>query len=331
MDIDQLKQHLRNADMPVWADCVEKQVAQCLVDKPHGDLSRWRAVVEALPRLPYAERRIDQGLIQVGLDADITPEQRQHLTQLLQQLRPWRKGPYRLHGVMVDTEWRSDWKWERIAPHIDVLQGRTVLDVGCGNGYHCWRMAGAGAELVIGIDPMAFFYMQFQTVRHLLTAGDPTDLLAQKVWHLPIGVQDLPAGLRAFDTVFSMGVLYHRRSPLDHLMTLYHALKSGGQLVLETLVIEGDAQQTLMPQGRYAKMRNVWFIPSIQALENWLRRCGFVDVKTVDVNLTSTEEQRTTEWMPFESLADFLDPQHPNLTIEGYPAPRRAIVLARTR
>jgi tRNA (mo5U34)-methyltransferase len=147
----------------------------------------------------------------------------------------------------------------------------------------------------------------------------------------PVGIEAVPPGLRRFDTVFSMGVLYHRRSPLDHLFDLKGLLKSGGQLVLETLVNEDAGHAVLVPEGRYAKMRNVWFIPGKSSLETWLRRAGFVDVQTIDVTATTCDEQRSTAWMTFESLADFLDPADSELTIEGHPAPRRAIVLACAR
>jgi tRNA (mo5U34)-methyltransferase len=48
----------------------------------------------------------------------------------------------------------------------------------------------------------------------------------------------------------------------------------------------------------------------------------------VDLNRTTTDEQRSTPWMRFESLAQCLDPDNPELTVEGYPAPLRAVVLA---
>jgi len=201
--------------------------------------------------------------------------------------------------------------------------------VGCGNGYHCWRMAGEGAELVIGIDPTQLFLMQFLAVKHFVSSADKSADVSDRVHFLPLGIEQVPRGLHAFDTVFSMGVLYHRRSPIDHLQELKAALRPGGELVLETLVVEGNEQQLLIPKNRYAKMRNVWFIPSVLMLELWLMRAGFTDIRTVDVTTTSTEEQRSTDWMRFESLADFLDPADTSLTVEGYPAPCRAIVLAR--
>jgi len=104
---------------------------------------------------------------------------------------------------------------------------------------------------------------------------------------------------------------------------------SEGELVLETLVVDGDENTVLVPGDRYAQMRNVYFIPSAPALKQWLEKCGFVDVKIVDMNITSTDEQRRTEWMTTESLADFLDPADASKTVEGYPAPLRAVLIAK--
>ena len=182
-------------------------------------------------------------------------------------------------------------------------------------------MLGAGASSAVGIDPNWLFFCQFLAAK--------TYLPDQSAWHLPLALEELPGKLEGFDTVFSMGVLYHRRSPIDHLLELKDCLLNGGELVLETLVVEGDAQQALMPEDRYAMMRNVWFLPSVPALELWLRRAGFVDVRCVDVSRTSVEEQRSTEWMKFQSLPDFLDPADHNRTIEGLPAPTRAVLIAR--
>ena len=198
---------------------------------------------------------------------------------------------------------------------------KRVLDVGCGNGYYMWRMLGAGAGTVIGVDPNWLFLNQFLAVKNYLPDA--------AAWHLPLALEELPTKLEGFDTVFSMGVLYHRRSPIDHLLDLKDTLLRGGELVLETLVVEGDAQQVLVPEDRYAMMRNVWFLPSVPALELWLRRAGFVDVRCVDVSTTSVEEQRATDWMRFQSLPDFLDPADHSRTVEGLPAPTRAVLLAR--
>jgi len=258
--------------------------------------------------------------VAIGLD-NIDPNQRSQLEQALRALIPWRKGPFEVFGIHIDTEWRSDWKWDRVVPHLSSLEGRRVLDVGCGNGYHCLRMFGAGAARVIGIDPSPRFVVQFYMLKKYL--GDiPVDVL-------PVGIESLPPNLEAFDTTFSMGVFYHRRSPMDHLRELKDTLRPGGELVLETLVIEGGEGQVLVPEGRYAMMNNVWFIPSSITLTSWLRKSGFVDVRVVNECVTTTEEQRSTDWMRFHSLPEFLDPNNPALTAEGHPAPRRAVLIAR--
>jgi tRNA (mo5U34)-methyltransferase len=326
IDPPQVRQLLLDHGLDRWAEVIEQQLEQVMQLAPHGDWAKWRQALEWLPALGEGSVRFEDGALSICPSDDLPAAARAALLQGLKALHPWRKGPYRIADVTIDTEWRSDWKWERVRPHLAPLAGRLVLDVGCGNGYHCWRMAGEGARLVFGIDPTAVFLAQFLTIRTLLRSVDAT--LAEQVQLLPLGIEAMPADLARFDTVFSMGVLYHRRSPIDHLLDLRAALRPGGQLVLETLVIEGGDDHVLVPKRRYAKMRNVWFIPTTEMLENWLRRSGFKSIRTVDVTPTSVEEQRSTEWMTFESLADFLDPADKRLTVEGYPAPRRAILTA---
>ena len=315
-DLPALIAHCNQGPLADWVAPLP-EVIKARFLQGHGDLSRWQAALAALPALAVEQLDLTQGVV---LDGPYTAQQRQQLEQALQELIPWRKGPFSLFGVHIDSEWRSDFKWARLAPHID-LAGKHILDVGCGNGYYLWRMLGAGAATAIGIDPAWLYHCQFQALRHYLPRAS--------AWHLPLALEDLPARLAAFDTVFSMGVLYHRRSPIDHLLELRDCLRPGGELVLETLVIDGAPSEVLVPQGRYAQMRNVWFIPSADGLERWLSRTGYVDIRTLNVSTTGLDEQRSTAWMHFQSLADFLDPNDASLTIEGLPAPRRALLVAR--
>ena len=320
IDFSPLVERWRDSELSPWAERLLADTAQGLSPERYGDLPRWQQALAELPDVTASSVDLDTDRVRAGVAADISARDRETLEQALHALHPWRKGPFELFGVHIDTEWRSDWKWQRVAPALEPLAGRRVLDVGCGSGYHCWRMLGAGAAEVIGIDPTPLFVMQFQALQKYL--GRPEASV------LPLGIEQLPADLGAFDTVFSMGVLYHRRSPIEHLMELRGALRDDGQLLLETLVIEGDVDSCLVPSGRYARMGNVWFLPSAGMLMRWLDKLGFRKVRLVDVNRTSTEEQRSTEWMTFHSLANFLDPYDPGKTVEGYPAPRRAIVTA---
>jgi tRNA (mo5U34)-methyltransferase len=303
-----------------WLEVLPAQLANWQRQNNDNRFNQWLNSIKHLPsKTPFQIDLLHR--VTVNSEYPISSGEQQRITQLLKTMMPWRKGPFHLYGIDIDTEWRSDWKWERLINHIDSLEGKIVLDVGCNSGYHLWRMIGAGAELAVGIDPMALYLCQFEAIRKLL--GND-----QRAHLLPLGIEQLPK-LNAFDTVFSMGVLYHRRSPLDHLFQLKDQLVEGGQLILETLIIDGDEHQALMPGDRYAQMRNVYFIPSVPTMINWLNKCGFSDIKVIDISQTSLDEQRKTEWMESDSLADFLDPDDPTKTIEGYPAPMRAVFIAK--
>ncbi|MBJ6610574.1 MAG: tRNA 5-methoxyuridine(34)/uridine 5-oxyacetic acid(34) synthase CmoB [Candidatus Thiothrix moscowensis] len=323
MDITSLVAFLQSSRLAPWLDTLPMQLEAAFAAS-HGRWQEWQGALATTPALQPSHHNFNSSAVCIGSADDADEPARTQLRQALQTLIPWRKGPYELFGINIDTEWRSDWKWQRVFPHLGSLDGRLVLDVGCGSGYHLWRMYGAGAEAVIGVDPTLLFLTQFQLVKHYAGEQHP-------VWMLPLKSEDLPdLRQKGFDTVFSMGVLYHRRDPLGHLQELRRALRAGGELVLETLVGAGNEQTVLMPHDRYAKMRNVWFIPSVAMLELWLQRLGFTHIRVVDVTPTSTEEQRCTDWSKGESLVDFLDPADSKRTIEGYPAPVRATLMANT-
>ena len=289
--------------------------------KNHGRSIEWDRALESMPQIECADYSFTDDSVcivkpeHLALDS---MEYKQHLKAFM----PWRKGPWNLLGVEIQTEWHSDWKWQRIEPHISPLEGRQVLDIGTGNGYFLFRMLGAGASLALGIDPTRIFLYQFHAAQRLLPANG--------AYLLPLRSEQLPA-FGCFDTVFCLGVLYHRRSPIDHIQELMSYLRPGGELVLETLVVPGDINTILVPPERYAKMANVWFLPSTEALENMLRKVGLENVRTVAISQTTTAEQRATEWMTFHSLADFLDPNDPSRSIEGHPAPLRATLVATKR
>jgi len=317
-DREVLYAELCSLGLAEWAGELRQKTQQALAPERHGKLTDW---INAWQRLP----NVDDAVLNasgdaVSLSGTVSQDAQQQLNDVLSEFHPWRKGPFDLFGIRIDTEWQSCLKWNRLVPHIN-LKNRRVLDVGCGNGYYGWKMLDAGARLVLGLDPFLLFLMQFEVVRRYAGTN-------RSHFVLPLTDAVLCDRLAAFDVTFSMGVLYHRTSPIDHLQALWQSLIPGGTLVLETLVIESDQPEVLVPEDRYAKMRNVWFIPSVPMLTLWLRRAGFRDIRVIDVSRTTCEEQRRTAWMTFESLADFLDPSNPDLTIEGYPGPVRAMVMA---
>lgn len=318
-DREMLHRVLESTVLGTWSDALSASIERRAPALRHGNLPAWR---EALARLPaIAIRSRHYGRV-VSVDGSLhDADDRDALFDALTALRPWRKGPYRIADIDIDCEWRSDLKWDRLIGHIEPLHGRTVLDVGCGSGYHLWRMREAGASLAVGIDPNLLFLTQFDALQHYMS--DPAAVM------LPLTLDSLPARMGAFDTVYSMGVLYHRREPAEHLNELQAALRPGGELILETLVSDSGADDALPVDDRYARMRNIWTLPSAVRVQRWLEEAGFDDVRPISTTITCTDEQRSTRWMPNESLTDALDPTNNALTVEGLPRPRRTILLAR--
>ena len=314
--------------LPTWLGDAEHAMRRVLSPAAHAHIPKWQRASERLPRLTSATAVLDQA--EVGVRTHFEKGQRAHLENQLRALMPWRKGPFFIgedgsgEKLLIDTEWRSDMKWERIAPHLPDLSQKLVLDVGGGSGYHAFRMAGLGAHAVFNLEPSPLFYYQFQAIRALLAQ----DRSVPKLPHfLPMTLAEAGAPAH-FDVVFCMGVLYHRPDVFGFLDELKAKLKSGGTLVLETLVVEGDDQTVLVPQERYAQMNNVFFLPSVAALTKWLVRAGFESVSCIDESVTEVTEQRSTAWMQFHSLPEFLHATDTALTTEGLPRPRRATLLA---
>lgn len=263
-----------------------------------------------------------QNHVEIGSREDLVSEKQYHeFENVAVELMPWRKGPFRLFGLEIDSEWRSNLKWDRIEKALGNLTGKSILDVGCGNGYYMYRAAAQNPKMVVGLDPSVPFYLQFE--------------LFQKYAQNPVlqfellGAEHLGVFRKSFNVILCMGILYHQRNPLAILKDLYESLEAGGVCLIESQIIPGDEPVALFPEDRYAKARNVFFVPTTNCLINWIKRAGFEELDVISEDVTTFDEQRKTRWTTFESLEDFLDPNDPSKTVEGYPAPSRAAILAR--
>ena len=263
---------------------------------------------------------LDQETVVVGDESVLTLREKSVLRDALFNLCPWRKGPFNVFGIQIDSEWQSWIKWNRFIDKISPLSNRRILDIGSSNGYYMFRMAARDPFMVLGLEPQHTFYYQYLALQNYLNL--------KNVFCLPVTFDELPCMDGYFDTIFCMGVLYHRRSPIDMLIKIHEDMVQKGELIVENLVILSDEDICLFPESRYAKMRNVFFIPSLKAMDSWLKRSGFTNIKCIDISTTNSSEQRKTPWIQTESLKDFLDPKDNKKTVEGYPAPVRAVFKA---
>lgn len=290
----------------------------------HGDAAERSLHLAALQSIGPLQLIGDAPGSALPLEASAAAQLKEHLLAL----GPWKKGPFRLADLLIDAEWRSDRKWQRLSEVMSSPRGKRVLDVGTGNGYYLMRLALSGAALALGLEPGFLPVTQWLALKRLLGLPPGLGLLPAFDHELDPAPADF-----SFDIVLSLGVLYHRQDPIAHLRSLSRSVAEGGELIVETLVIEGSSGEVLCPSGRYAQMRNVHQIPSVATLIDWLRAAGFSDVTCGPVVATLPEEQRRTEWADGPSLSDFLrfDPNTklPVSTVEGHPPPRRVIVRAR--
>ncbi len=304
----------------------ERLRAALLERSARFDGAQWRDITSRIGQVAAQAMEAEAGYVvrdgrvEIGLAAAGEAAEARKLVELL---LPWRKGPFLLYGLEIDAEWRSDLKWNRLerALPLGAISGRQVLDIGCNNGYYIFRLLDCGAKTVVGIDPVERYVLQFE----LLAAA----ARERRAAVLPLGIDDLDLFKPEFDLILCLGILYHRRDPEAALRMIRRTLAAGGTAVIEGIVLPGDDKRLLEPEERYAKMRNVYRIPTVPLLVDWLKQAGFADIKVCGVEATTSAEQRTTRLSPGESLADFVDPADPDLTIEGYPAPRRALLTAR--
>jgi len=269
-----------------------------------------------IPATSYLD--CSEDIIRIGDATVINKKDLDKLYDFARKLKPWRKGPFKLFDIFIDSEWNSSIKWNRLKDHIPTLTNKKIMDIGSSSGYYMFKMLNSNPQFVLGVEPFLRYYFQYKVLKHYINKDN--------IANLPLRFDDLPMMENYFDVIFCMGILYHRKSPLQTLNDLYLKLSDTGELILETLIIKGDDDYILYPEKTYAKMHNVYFIPTVKILLSWLTKAGFTKNKVIDISTTTINEQRKTDWIDSESLNTFLDESDNAKTVEGYPAPLRVII-----
>ncbi len=264
--------------------------------------------------------QLDQPAVIIGDSKEFKANELALFKKAAQAFVPWKKGPFTLFDINIDTEWRSNLKWERFFPHLKQLKGSRIADIGCHNGYFMFRMAHYQPELIIGFEPHPRHYYNFQLMQNYAQISNVHYEIfdADQISHYP----------SFFDHIFCLGLLYHLVDPIGTLKKFHNALRTGGKIIVDCQGVEGNDPIAFVPGGRYANARGIWFLPTLPCLKTWLRRSGFKDIKCFYAKPLDSSEQRATKWAPIKSLEDFLDPKDRSKTIEGYPAPIRFYLTA---
>ncbi|WP_201522947.1 tRNA 5-methoxyuridine(34)/uridine 5-oxyacetic acid(34) synthase CmoB [Aliarcobacter butzleri] len=298
-------------------EILQKKKEECRTWK---NVEPWFLQLKEACKIEKPNLKIDYGdWFSIGNRADLSDEEYEIIVQTAKKLIPWRKGPFKIFDLEIDSEWQSNIKYNLIRPYFN-LKDKVVADIGCNNGYYMFRMLEDCPKRLIGFDPSPLTLHQFEFINHFVKSDIVYEML---------GVEHLEFYNHKFDFIFMLGVLYHRPDPVGTLKSLARGLNSKGEILIDTFMIDGDDEICLTPNKRYSKIPNIYFIPTIPALKNWLERAGFENIEVLATTITTSQEQRKTPWSFDESLEDFLDPNDSSKTVEGYPAPKRVYVKAR--
>lgn len=298
-------------------EILQKKKEECRTWK---NVEPWFLQLKEACKIEKSNLKIDYGdWFSIGNRADLSDEEYEIIVQTAKKLIPWRKGPFKIFDLEIDSEWQSNIKYNLIRPYFN-LKDKIVADIGCNNGYYMFRMLEDCPKRLIGFDPSPLTLHQFEFINHFVKSDIVYEML---------GVEHLEFYNHKFDFIFMLGVLYHRPDPVGTLKSLARGLNSKGEILIDTFMIDGDDEICLTPNKRYSKIPNIYFIPTIPALKNWLERAGFENIEVLATTITTSQEQRKTPWSFDESLEDFLDPTDSSKTVEGYPAPKRVYVKAR--
>ncbi|MGL1891532.1 MAG: tRNA 5-methoxyuridine(34)/uridine 5-oxyacetic acid(34) synthase CmoB [Spirochaetaceae bacterium] len=310
----------KGKNLPLLEDIYKERVIQSRLLDIEANRHHWDNL-NSLPNLKTSHVVLDKATVEIGLESELDEVGKEALVKTLKDLMPWRKGPWNYFGTEVDTEWRSNMKWDRVIEAVKPnFKGKRILDIGCNNLYYMYKMLADDPEIIMGFDPLPRYYFN-----HLLNRRFVQD---PRVEFELFGVEQAGMFKNFFDYTFFMGILYHRRDPMGALKNVYDSLKKGGTLIMECSGIEGDDPVALFPEGRYCKAPGYWFLPTWKTIENMLHRTGFTEIETFYKEPHTTEEQRKTPWIQTNSLEDFLDPNDSSKTVEGYPAPVRIYTKA---
>ena len=301
---------------PVWQKLLDPYTNKIFGDKKDKRIKLWQKILSELPDLKDKTVDLKSG---VKINSNWESKDLTQTEDLLLKLHPWRKGPFSINEVFIDSEWKSNLKWDRFLKINLDLANKTILDVGSGNGYYGFRMLGLGAKEVLCLEPNLNHFVQFKAINHFVGS--------RKIRMLPERLESIQVDAPYFEIIFSMGLLYHQRDPGQHLRLLASHLKEGGNIIIETIVTSKDYEETLVPEKRYANMPNVRFVHTEKGLEKLIIDNGLEIIYSTDPVMTSIFEQRTTDWMPFKSFESAVLKDNPEITVEGYAAPSRKFVV----
>jgi tRNA (mo5U34)-methyltransferase len=159
----------------------------------------------------------------------------------------------------------------------DGVEGLTVLDVGCWDGFNSFEAKRRGAERVLATD----HWVWAEGIGNRRTIELARSRFDLDVEILDIDLPDLtPSWVGRFDLVLYCGVLYHLRDPLGGLVHIAGVCTH--TLVVETLIDALDQDRPAMvfyPGAEFANDSSNWWGPNPACVIAMLRDAGFQKIE----------------------------------------------------
>ena len=128
----------------------------------------WYTQLKEACKIEKSNLDIDYGdWFSVGKKEDLTQEEYELIIQTAKKLIPWRKGPFKVFDLEIDSEWQSNIKYNLIRPFFN-LKDKVVADIGCNNGYYMFRMLEDKPKRLVGFDPSPLTLHQFEFINHFV-------------------------------------------------------------------------------------------------------------------------------------------------------------------
>jgi len=168
----------------------------------------------------------------------------------------------------------QDWKLSVLPKDYS---GKSVMDIGCADGFFSFDAEEKGADGVLAIDDEP---REQRPTRELAF-----QLLDSKVRYKQLDLYDFDSQLdEYFDIIIFMGVLYHLKYPLFGLEKVVKKLAKGGTLYLETeysilYSIMGQSAAEFIKDDRLQKDPTNWWVPSIKCIRDMMEVAGLSDIE----------------------------------------------------
>ncbi len=172
--------------------------------------------------------------------------------------------------------------------------GKTVLDIGCWDGYWSFHAERNGAQSVLATDMNSQRLAKFgETFRPAEVSDNEGFVLAHEIYESRVeyrgnvSVYDVARLGKRFDIVLFLGVFYHLTHPMYAITQIRHAIAAGGEVIIEGEGIDDTelayTEFYYRPPGEdsYFGDASNWFVPTRRCLRDMVT-ANYFDVVRED-------------------------------------------------